>query len=112
MTTTPENGANNAADQHPQTHPTQPLPPVQATQPLPVHQTQPLPAGPVQAHPTNPFTPPHPAAPADQRAMYEAAQVVAAATAAAHAPVPHASVSPAPRSHTRRRMVSRSTTCM
>ena len=76
MTTTPENGANdqpNAADQHPQTHTTQPLPRVDATQPLPVHQTQPLPAAPAQAHPTNPFTPPHPAAPADQRAAYEAA---------------------------------------
>ncbi|KQY24214.1 peptidase S1 [Cellulomonas sp. Root485] len=85
MTTTPENGANNAADQHPQTHPTQPLPPVQATQPLPVHHTQPLPAGPAQAHPTNPFTPPHPAAPADQRAAYEAAQRAAAHQAAQQA---------------------------
>ncbi|MDQ0375265.1 trypsin-like peptidase domain-containing protein [Cellulomonas humilata] len=85
MTTTPENGANdqpNAADQHPQTHQTQPLPPVSATQPLPVHQTQPLPAAPAQAHPTNPFTPPHPAAPADQRAAYEAAQRAAAQHAA------------------------------
>lgn len=78
MTTTPENGASNAADQNPQTHPTQPLPPVGATQPLPVHQTQPLPPAPAQAHPTNPFTPPHPAAPADQRAAYEAAQHAAA----------------------------------
>ncbi|WP_456787554.1 trypsin-like peptidase domain-containing protein [Cellulomonas sp. P5_C5] len=79
MTTTPENGANNAADQNPQTFPTQPLPPVGATQPLPVQATQPLPAAPAQAHPTNPFTPPHPAAPADQRAAYEAAQRAAAA---------------------------------
>src|SRR6478735_6326169 len=83
MTTTPENGAGNqppAADQHPQTHTTQPLP-VQPTQPLPVQHTQPLPAAP--AHPTNPFTPPHPAAPADQRAAYEAAQRAAAQQAAA-----------------------------
>lgn len=82
MTTTPENGAGNqppAADQHPQTHTTQPLP-VQPTQPLPVQHTQPLPAAP--AHPTNPFTPPHPAAPAEQRAAYEAAQRAAAAQAA------------------------------
>ncbi|MET0787813.1 MAG: trypsin-like peptidase domain-containing protein [Cellulomonas sp.] len=82
MTTTPENGASNqppAADQHPQTHTTQPLP-VQPTQPLPVQHTQPLPAA--QAHPTNPFTPPHPAAPADQRAAYEAAQRAAAEQAA------------------------------
>lgn len=77
MTTTPENGANNAADQNPQTFPTQPLPAAGETQPLPVHQTQPLPAAPAQ-HPTNPFTPPHPAAPADQRAAYEAAQRAAA----------------------------------
>src|SRR5947208_548145 len=34
------------------------------------------------------------------------------ATTAAHAPVPHAGVSPAPRSHTRSRMLARSTTCM
>src|SRR6185295_4268000 len=34
------------------------------------------------------------------------------ATTAAQAPVPHAKVSPAPRSHTRRRMLARSTTCM
>src|SRR5205814_1821185 len=34
------------------------------------------------------------------------------ATTAAHAPVPHASVSPAPRSHTRNRMLARPTTCM
>src|SRR5208283_723904 len=34
------------------------------------------------------------------------------ATAAAHAPVPQESVSPAPRSHTRKRMLARSTTCM
>jgi len=83
MTTTPENGASNqppAADQHPQTHTTQPLP-VQPTQPLPVQHTQPLPVAP--AHPTNPFTPPHPAAPADQRAAYEAAQRAAAQQAAA-----------------------------
>src|SRR5262249_46873819 len=33
-------------------------------------------------------------------------------TTAAHAPVPHDNVSPAPRSHTRNRMVARSTTCM
>ena len=83
MTTTPENGASNqppAADQHPQTHTTQPLP-VQPTQPLPVQHTQPLPVAP--AHPTNPFTPPHPAAPADQRAAYDAAQAAAAQQAAA-----------------------------
>lgn len=87
MTTTPENGAGNqppAADQHPQTHTTQPLPPVGATQPLPVNPTQPLPATPA-AHPTNPFTPPHPAAPADQRAAYEAAQQAAAQQAAQQA---------------------------
>jgi putative serine protease PepD len=110
MTTTPENGAGNqppAADQHPQTHPTQPLPPVNATQPLPVPPTptQPLPAQPAQpqptqalpaqpqpapAHPTNPFTPPHPAAPADQRAAYEAAQQAAAQQAAAQAAAQHA----------------------
>ena len=41
----------------------------------------------------------------------EAARGRMPATTAAHAPVPHASVSPAPRSHTRRRMVARSTTC-
>ncbi|WP_051639746.1 S1C family serine protease [Cellulomonas sp. URHE0023] len=64
---------------------TQPIAPLAQTQPIPpVHATQPLPAAPA-AHPTNPFTPPHPAAPADQRALYEATQVVAAATAAAHA---------------------------
>ncbi|GEK22070.1 S1C family serine protease [Cellulomonas xylanilytica] len=74
MTTTPENGANDAADQNPQTHPTQPLPPLGATQPLPT----------TPAHPTNPFTPPHPAAPADQRAAYEAAQRAAAAQQQAH----------------------------
>src|SRR5208282_6480084 len=34
------------------------------------------------------------------------------ATTAAQAPVPHESVSPAPRSHTRKRMLARSTTCM
>jgi len=79
MTTTPENGASNqppAADPNPQTHATQPIAPVDATQPLqvqptapqPVHQTHPV------KHPTNPFTPPHPAAPADQRAAYEAAR--------------------------------------
>src|SRR5947207_8216481 len=34
------------------------------------------------------------------------------ATTAAQAPVPHAGVSPAPRSHTRKRMLARSTTCM
>ncbi len=80
MTSTPENGANEptAADQHPQTSPTQPVPPMHATQPLPVHPSQPLPAPSAQAHPTNPFTPPHPAAPADQRAAYEAAQRAAA----------------------------------
>jgi putative serine protease PepD len=81
MTTTPENGAADqtpAADQHPQTQQTQPLPPANATQPLPVHATQPLPAHPHPAHPTNPFVPPHPAAPADQRAAYEAAQGQAA----------------------------------
>ncbi|MEZ0448104.1 trypsin-like peptidase domain-containing protein [Cellulomonas sp. ICMP 17802] len=85
MTTTPENGASDqtpAADQNPQTHPTQPLPPVHATQPLPVPHTQPLPVPPTAAHPTNPFTPPHPAAPADQRAAYEAAQRAAAQQAA------------------------------
>ncbi|RHA43686.1 S1C family serine protease [Cellulomonas rhizosphaerae] len=54
--TTPEN-------EHPQAAPTQPIPPV--------------------AHPTNPFTPPHPAAPADQRALYEAAQREAAQREAA-----------------------------
>ncbi|MBO9554610.1 trypsin-like peptidase domain-containing protein [Cellulomonas sp.] len=86
MTSTPEHGP-----QHPQANPTQPIPPVEATQPLPtapVGATQPLPATPApqqapqqpaqpvaQAqHPTNPFQPPHPAAPADQRAAYEAAQ--------------------------------------
>ncbi|WP_421734778.1 trypsin-like peptidase domain-containing protein [Cellulomonas sp.] len=82
MTTTPEHGAADqtpAADQHPQAQPTQPLPPVTATQPLPVHATQPLPTHPRPAHPTNPFQPPHPAAPADQRAAYEAAQQQAAA---------------------------------
>ncbi|KQR17042.1 S1C family serine protease [Cellulomonas sp. Leaf334] len=84
MTTTPENGASNAADQNPQTFTTQPLPPVGATQPLPVHATQPLPAAPAQPHPTNPFTPPHPAAPADQRAAYEAAQRAAAAQQPVH----------------------------
>ncbi|MEN0129439.1 MAG: trypsin-like peptidase domain-containing protein [Brevundimonas sp.] len=54
--TTPEND-------HPQAAQTQPIPPV--------------------AHPTNPFTPPHPAAPADQRALYEAAQREAAQREAA-----------------------------
>jgi len=54
--TTPEN-------EHPQAAQTQPIPPV--------------------AHPTNPFTPPHPAAPADQRALYEAAQREAAQREAA-----------------------------
>ncbi|KQY47168.1 trypsin-like peptidase domain-containing protein [Cellulomonas sp. Root137] len=81
MTTTPENGAADqtpAADQHAQTQPTQPLP-VNPTQPLPVNATQPLPVHPRPAHPTNPFLPPHPAAPADQRAAYEAAQRQAAA---------------------------------
>jgi putative serine protease PepD len=75
MTTNPENGASAqqpAAD--PQTNPTQPLAPVDATQPLQVPQTAPQPVVPTRAHPTNPFTPPHPAAPADQRAAYEAAQ--------------------------------------
>ncbi|MDM7832223.1 S1C family serine protease [Cellulomonas edaphi] len=54
--TTPEN-------EHPQSETTQPIPPV--------------------PHPTNPFTPPHPAAPADQRALYEAAQREAAQREAA-----------------------------
>ena len=95
MTTTPENGANaqpNAADQNPQTHTTQPLPPVGTTQPLPVQHTQPLPAAAAQPHATNPFTPPHPAAPADQRAAYEAAQRAAAQHYAAqqHAAQQHA----------------------
>jgi len=88
MTSTPEHGP-----QHPQANPTQPIPPVEATQPLPttapVGATQPLPAtapapqpaaqpasqpAAQQAHPTNPFQPPHPAAPADQRAAYAAQQ--------------------------------------
>jgi len=67
--TTPEN-------QHPQDDATQPIPPV--------------------AHPTNPFVPPHPAAPADQRAAYEAAQREAAQREAAQraATQQHAAVQP------------------
>ncbi|WP_456826650.1 trypsin-like peptidase domain-containing protein [Cellulomonas sp. P5_E12] len=104
MTTTPENGASNqppAAGQHPQTHTTQPLPvqptqplPVQPTQPLPVQHTQPLPVAP--AHPTNPFTPPHPAAPADQRAAYDAAQAAAAQHAAAQQAAAQQAAQPQP----------------
>jgi putative serine protease PepD len=71
--TTPE----NELPQHPQAAQTQPVP----TQPVP---TQPVPTEAIApAHPTNPFTPPHPAAPADQRALYEAAQREAAQREAA-----------------------------
>ena len=95
MTSTPDQGAN-AGDRTPQDQPTEPIAPVQQTQPLPpVQATQPLPVAPVQqtlplpvapaAHPTNPFTPPHPAAPADQRAAYEAAQAAQAAAVQAEA---------------------------
>lgn len=59
MTTTPEHGSG---DTHPQAQPTQPIPPIGATQPLP---TQP-------AHPTNPFTAPHPAAPGEVHAQEQA----------------------------------------
>ncbi|WP_235843574.1 S1C family serine protease [Cellulomonas algicola] len=81
MTSTPEHGAG---ENHPQAQPTQPIPPIGATQPLP---TQP-------AHPTNPFTAPHPAAPGEvhaqeqarrQAAHEEAARVRAERDAAYHA---------------------------
>lgn len=64
--TRPLPAAHPAPQQHTGTQPVQPAAPQQHTGPQPVQGAAP------QPHPTNPFLPPHPAAPAELRAAHEA----------------------------------------